>query len=310
MEVLESQIEDVLVSSPVLLQSILNLEDEPRLLVRQMIIPSGRLDLLLACQTNLLLVELKVVAFQNNFIKQVLDYKHDLLAYQESGKLLRGEVRPYLLCVNANETQKKTAASSGVICLDYNPEQVLQHFYMTLRPIAYFVEVKPIDIGIWNLHLVHDFIYLLEETNSVSQLRKLVAYSQKTLYNKIKFASELRLIEWSPNNDAISLSSLGREYVNQKDSILPNRLSLAQIELLRKLVMHNPYESPVILGIASIVEATFALAKNTYPVPMSQLVEYFSYYAGKHFDWKTKKAKYSATRMYSNYAVDLELIRK
>jgi len=74
--------------------------------------------------------------------------------------------------------------------------------------------------------------------------------------------------------------------------------------------MQNPYESSVILGVASIVEVTFALARNTYPVPMSWLIEYFSYYAGKYFDWQTKKAKYNVTRMYSNYAVDLGLLAK
>ncbi len=74
--------------------------------------------------------------------------------------------------------------------------------------------------------------------------------------------------------------------------------------------MQNPYESPVVLGIAAIVEAVFTLAKNTYPVPMSHLVEYFTYQAGKHFDWQTKKARYSGTRMYSNYAVDLGLLAR
>ncbi len=43
---------------------------------------------------------------------------------------------------------------------------------------------------------------------------------------------------------------------------------------------------------------------------MPHLIEYFSYFAGKHFDWQTGKAKYNATRMYSNYAVDLGLLGK
>jgi hypothetical protein len=45
-KVRESQIEDVFVNSPNLVKRILTLEDDPRLLVRQMITPSGRLDLL------------------------------------------------------------------------------------------------------------------------------------------------------------------------------------------------------------------------------------------------------------------------
>ena len=43
---------------------------------------------------------------------------------------------------------------------------------------------------------------------------------------------------------------------------------------------------------------------------MKQLYEYFTYHSGKYFDWQTDKAKYNATRMYSNYAVDLGLLAK
>ena len=59
LEVRESQIEDVLVNASTLTRRLLNLDDEPRLRVRQMILPSGRLDLLYAYQTKLLLIELK-----------------------------------------------------------------------------------------------------------------------------------------------------------------------------------------------------------------------------------------------------------
>src|SRR5205085_7168444 len=172
----------------------------------------------------LLLIELKVVSFQQKFVKQVLDYKSDLIGYQEQGKLLRGEILPYLLCPSIPEEQRRAAAAIGVICTDYKPEEVLQFFYQNFRLIASFTEVKPIDIGIWNLHLVHDFIYLLGGTNSVSKLQQLVGGSPRTLYNKIKFASELRLIDWKPNKDAISLSNFGKEYVELRDTVLPQRL--------------------------------------------------------------------------------------
>ena len=309
-EVRESQIEDVFVNSPNLVKRILTLEDDPRLLVRQMITPSGRLDLLYVYQATLLLIELKIGGFNRGFLEQVLRYKNDLKQYQANGKLLKGDIQPYLLCTFASEHQSKTAFESGVTCVIYNPKDVLQYFYQNLKPVASFVDIKPIDIGIWNIHLIHDLIYLLDKTNSVSKLQSLVAGSSKTLYNKIRFARELRLIEWEPNKDVILLTNLGREYVKHKDSILPERLSDAQAELLKTLVVHDPFESAVILGIASIVEAAFTLAKNIYPVRMSQLIEYFSYHAGKYFDWQTKKAKYNATRMYSNYAVDLGLLAK
>jgi hypothetical protein len=102
-EVRESQIEDVFVNSPNLVKRILTLEDDPRLLVRQMITPSGRLDLLYVHKAAFLLIELKTGGFNREFLEQVLRYKDDLKQYQASGKLLKGDIQPYLLCTFASE---------------------------------------------------------------------------------------------------------------------------------------------------------------------------------------------------------------
>jgi hypothetical protein len=310
MEIRETQIEDVLVNAPVLTKKILSLDDAPRLIGRQMLLPSGRLDILYTYKSNFLLIELKTVPFQRKFIKQVMDYKNDLIGFQNDGKLLNGNIQPYLLCPNIKSGERQFGLSEGVTCLNYSPEEVLKYFYQNIRPIASFVEIKPIDIGIWNLHLVNKFIYELQQTTSLKQLQDIIGGSKKTLYNKIKFASELRIINWEPNTDSIVLSSLGEKYVEARDKSYGERLSEEQVGILKRFVVQNPYESSVILGIASIVEATFALSKNTYPVPMSHLCEYFTFHSGKFFDWQTTKAKYSATRMYSNYAVDLGLLAK
>ena len=74
--------------------------------------------------------------------------------------------------------------------------------------------------------------------------------------------------------------------------------------------MKNPYSSSVVVGIASLVESIFALSKNSYPVPISQLVEYFTYHSGKVYDWNTEKSKFHGAKMYSNYAIDLGLVAK
>jgi hypothetical protein len=310
MEIRESQIEDILVNSPLLAKNVLGLDEEPRLLVRQMILPSGRLDLLYTYQTKLLLVELKVESFQKRFVQQVFNYRQELNGFQTQGRLIHGDIHPYLLCTTATDQHKAIARAQGVICQEYKPEDILQFFYKNFKPIASFFNVKPIDIGIWNIHLINKFIYFLEQINSVRELRKLVGGSPRTLYNKIKFAAELRLVNWKPNSDKIFLSELGTEYVSKKDIRLPERLSEAQAELLKNFIMQNPYDSSVILGFASVVESVFALSKNIYPVPMEHLMRYFTLYAGKHFDWQTEKAKYNATHMYLNYAIDIGLLGK
>jgi len=311
MEIRESQIEDILVSAPVLTKNILRLEEEPRLLSRQMLMPSGRLDLLYAHRTDLLLIELKAVPFQSRFLRQLSGYTAALLKLQKQGQLLQGPIYPYLLVTQVTEDQVRSATASHIECVVYDPAEVLEYFYNNMKPIALFTQTKPIDIGIWNIHLIHKLLYPIEDgIRSVKHLRKHIGGSPRTLYNKIKFADELRLIYWSPNDDPVSLTSLGQQYCESKDPILPSRLSEGQAELIRSFVMSNPYESSVILGIASAVEAVFALAKNTYPVPMANMTAYFTFHAGKYFDWQTDKAKYNATRMYSNYATDLGLLAK
>lgn len=309
-EIRESQIEDALVGVSSLASDLLNLEEEPRLLARQLPLPSGRLDLLYAYENKLLLIELKAVKFQKKFLKQITDYQSDLASYQENGKLIKGDIDSYLLCTEATKPEQSLALEKGVRLGKYDPHYVLNVFYENFKPIVFFTETKPTDMGIWNLHLIHDFIYRLEDINSVKKLKSAVGGAGRTLYNKIKFASELRLINWSPNRQNISLTELGEKYVQNKSDELPDRLSEKQAEILRDFVMKNPYESSVVLGIASVVESVFILSKNCYPVPMASLIEYFPQSSGKHFDWKKQKARFSGSKMYSNYAVDLGLLAK
>ena len=166
------------------------------------------------------------------------------------------------------------------------------------------------DVGIWNIHLINKYIYELKLTNSIDELRHIVGGSSKTLYNKIRFANELGLLNWSKNGDYIALTRLGEQYVEAKDKYLDDTLSEDQARLLKDYVMQNPYDSCITLGIASMVECVFTLAKTSYPVPLEQLVQYFATYSGKSLDWQTPRAKMYGAKMYSNYAIDLGLLAK
>jgi hypothetical protein len=311
MEIREAQIEDILISSPALMQQTLRLDEEPRLIGRQIVVPSGRLDMLYTYRKDLFLIELKVTIFQKRFIEQVINYRNDLLLFQSQGKLVQGDIKPFLLLPEISNPNRKIADAEGVLCEEYNSETILKYFYSEkLRPITSFVENKPIDIGIWNIHLINKFIYFVDEINSIKKLLKEVGGSSKSLYNKIKFADELGLLMWNARNDYIALSEIGKKYVATKDDYFKGTLSEEQAKLLRNQVVDNPYHSSVILGIASIVECVFALSKTSYPVALSQLENYFTIYSGKIYDWKTEKAQKHGAKMYSNYAIDLGLMAK
>jgi hypothetical protein len=311
MEIREKQIEDILVSSPALMQKTFGLDEEPRLIGRQIIVPSGRLDMLYTYQKDLFLIELKVASFQKRFIKQVLDYKADLQLFQEQGKLISGDIVPFLLMPKTSKNNRDEIEAKGIILQEYNPEEILRFFYSErLRPITAFSELKPVDVGIWNIHLINKFIYNLCETNSINELRGIVGGSPKTLYNKIRFADELGLLNWSSKGDYIALTKLGEQYVAAKDKYLEEMLSEDQAKLLKDYVMQNPYDSCINLGIASMVECVFTLSKTTYPVPLEQLEQYFTIYSGKSLEWQTPRAKMYGAKMYSNYAIDLGLLAK
>jgi hypothetical protein len=218
MEIRETQIEDILISSPALMKETLKLEEEPQLIGRQIIVPSGRLDMLYSYQKDLFLIELKVVAFRKKFIQQIIEYKMDLQQLQKHGKLIQGDIQAFLLLPKINSANKKDAHAQGVICSEYEPELILNYFYSEkLRPITSFVENKPIDIGIWNIYLINKFIYFLDDTNSIKELQNIVGDSPKSLYNKIKFAYELDLLSWPSRDNYVSLSEIGKQYVAAKD---------------------------------------------------------------------------------------------
>jgi hypothetical protein len=311
LEIRESQIEDILIGSPALMKETLKLREEPRLIGRQIIVPSGRLDMLYAYQKDLVLIELKTAAFQKKFIRQAAGYKKDLERFQQQGKLVQGDIQAFLLLPKVNQNNLKEAAAAGVFCAEYDPEYILNYFYSKkLRPIAQFVENKPVDIGIWNIHLINKFIYLLDNISSVKELQNRVGYSPKSLYNKMKFANELGLLNWRPRDDGIVLSDLGKLYAAAKDAYYEETLSEGQARILRKQVVENPCFSSVVLGIASMVESVFSLSKTSYPVSLSQLEPFFTVYSGKIYDWQTGKAQKHGAKMYSNYAVDLGLMAK
>jgi hypothetical protein len=311
MEIRETQIEDILISSPTLMRETLQLDEEPRLIGRQIVVPSGRLDMLYAYQKDLFLIELKVASFQKKFVQQVIDYRNDLLLFQQQGKLVPGYIQPFLLLPEINNSNRKAAENEGVFCKQYDPETILKYFYSeNLRPITSFIENKPIDIGIWNIHLINKFIYFLDKIDSIKELQIKVGGSPKSLYNKIKFANELGLLIWNAKNDYIALSEIGKKYIAAKDDYFKDTLSEKQAKLLRNQVIETPYNSSIILGIASMIECVFALSKTVYPVALSQLENYFTIYSGKIYDWQTEKSQKHGTKMYSNYAIDLGLMAK
>ncbi|MBI3759080.1 MAG: hypothetical protein HY269_04915, partial [Deltaproteobacteria bacterium] len=113
-EIRESEIEDVFAFYPHLLKSVLGVSDDMFLMARQKALPTGRLDLVYACLSEIFLIELKVEAFRRKFVDQILGYWSDLQRLQEQGMFLKGTIVPYLLCPGVEDKGAlEEAAAAG-----------------------------------------------------------------------------------------------------------------------------------------------------------------------------------------------------
>lgn len=301
--------EDILATYPQITQEVLGFEEELSLLARQKILDSGRLDLLFASADRLLLLELKVEDFKKKFIDQVAAYRSDLVAIQASGMLLTGAIEAFLLCPAFTSDDLALCNRHDIIAIEYEPEKILQKFFNRVKEGLPFVMLRPIDSGIWNIHLINRVLYALALTSNIEEVSISVGLSTRTVKNHLRFAEQLHLVE--RDSTEASLTTLGKQYVlNRDESLSTDVITDAQAKLLQDFILENPFASPTIFGIYQIVETAFVLARNVYPVPLEMVKSHFRDASGKRFDWQKDKSVYHGTRMYSNYAIELGLLAK
>lgn len=307
-EVRESQVEDVLATYPDITKEIVGIPDDLTLLARQKLLPSGnRLDLLFVSGIRLKLLELKVSVFEKGFINQVAQYKHELVKLQSQDKLVNGDIDAYLLCPSMTTQQKQECIKSNVYPIEYSPERILESFFARLRGQAGFIFSKPADHGLWAIHLLNRLLYRMDEPKDKKLLSAQLGLSESTIGSYLRFAEELHLVE--KKNRQFILAELGKKYVWNRDTqTLEDYISDDQTKILQEFIVKDPFASRVILGIYTMVEVVFTLAKNTYPVPLDILVNNFRESSGKFFEWSSPKSASDGTKMYSKYATELGLI--
>lgn len=309
MDVRESQIEDIFATYPTIFCETVGLKEDASLLFRQYSLPSGRLDLLFAAADKLVLVELKIEPFNDEFIDQLKKYIKDLTDLQQKNLLIEAPIEPYLLCPIISQNQKDKCQENGIIAIEYSPDKILTAFFQRLRSIANFITIKPSDHGLWNIHLINKTIYSLRSRSEISSIAVHLSKSPKTVSNQLRFAEELCLVKSAKSR--YYLTDLGNKFILNKDKAYPDDyLSEEQAAVIRDFIVRDPFRTSTIFGIYVMVESVFTLARNHYPVPSESLYQYFRDTCGKHFQWSTKKTCFHGTRMYSNYAIELGLLGK
>ncbi|MBC7263470.1 MAG: hypothetical protein H5T64_03820 [Chloroflexi bacterium] len=303
----ESEIEDVFVIYPNILAQLLTWDHELSLVARQLPLPSGRLDLLFVSRNQLFLVELKVDLFRREFADQIAGYKSDLIQLQNTNNLVQGDINAILLVTKYSRDDARICTERDIRLIRYDPEAVLKSFYSQMAGVSGFLTIRPVDLGVWHIHVINRVLYTLPEQNTIEELSQTIGIASNTVRNHLRFGEQLGLVR--RYGKRYFLTDLGVSYVRLRDESLTSyQLSNEQMDLLRKSIVRDPFSSSIVFGIYSLVEAIFVLARNSYPVTMQDLIPYFRESVGKRFDWSTERSAFLGTNAFSNFATELGLI--
>lgn len=308
LEIRESQIEDIFATQLDDIRKLLSINSSITLINRQKKLPSGGIiDLLFLSSKNLLLLELKAVRSEIKFCDQVNDYRKEIVSLQDREEFPNLPIKSYLVCPEFIESHKDYCYKNDVIPIQFSPYELLKNFYFKVKAISRLINLKPSNHGLWKLNLLNRILYTINEVTTLSELMHRTKLSKSTVGSYLRLSTELGLTRVKPN---ISLTELGIDFVKNRDVEKPiDFISESQTEVLKNFITNNPFTSPAIFGIYSVVESIFALSKNFYPVPLKEASKFFAYLTGKHNEW-ANKASNDAFIMYSNYGIDLGLLAK
>lgn len=304
----ERIIEDIFTIDKSILAEILNLSSYDMSLVsRQKKLRTGNLDLLYLHNDELILIELKVVPFYYGIINQINSYHNDLFELQSKNKLIRGNIKKFILVTASTKSNQILGDKNSVQIIDYNPDDVLQRFYENFKEISKFLKIQSGDYGVVRLSLLQSTLNNISKGMNLRQICITENKSIKTIKNRISVATLLNLV--SKHKGDYFLTEMGVFFDNLYEENI-DFLNQSQKELLQNFLKENPFYSSITYTIFSIVESVFILSKNSYPVSFNDTKEYFIKSVGKSSTWKTNRARQTATYIFSNYACELDLLVK
>lgn len=307
----ESEVEEALVSDLRIIKSLLYLDHDPKLIARQLQLGDGsRLDLLFSCGDFLFLIELKTTKFYPAHKEQILRYKKEIERLQSQKELPSSDVQLYVFVTDYLPNELRDCVIDKVHLITYSPEAVLKIYYQNIFASTHFLRAKPKDYGVFNIGLINRTLLELHNgemtEKSISQNTKL---SLNTTRLHLLTAKEFGLAR--KRNHNYFLTDLGDKYISVcNQGNLLNQISDEQAELLRQYVVKSPFASSLVFGIYAIVESALLLARNSYPIEFSSLMETFTTVSGKVLEWKRERAKITATYTFLNFAIDLGLLGK
>jgi hypothetical protein len=303
----EKIIEDILSVDKSILAEVLSVDASGlSLIARQKKLSSGRLDLLYLYESDLLLIELKVVPFYEEVITQTNNYFGDLQTLQKAHKLINANIKKIILVTRYTLDDALRCKTQDIQLLAYDPTLILVKYYENFKELSYFLKIQSGDYGVVRIGLIKSTLELLSKGNGLHEISRIENRSSKTIRNRLSIAIQLGLV--TKYKDDFLLTDFGNRFVTEGEENISDRLNDVQVEMLADFVVENPFYSSVTYTILTFLESAFVLAKSTYPVSSEVIQDYFIRSAGKTGTWKMEKSRKTASYIFSNYACELELL--
>ena len=127
---------------------------------------------------ELLLIELKVVGFYRDIIKQIQSYYEDLVELQNKNKLINANIRKYIFVLSSTENEKRQCQSFSINVVDYKPKEILYKFYENFKELSHFLKIQSGDYGVVRLTLLTSTINYISEGFPLKKICELEGKSE------------------------------------------------------------------------------------------------------------------------------------
>ena len=185
----EKIIEDILSVDKSILAEILSVDAGGlSLIARQRKVASGRLDLLYLYESDLLLIELKVVPFYEDIISQINNYFGDLQTLQKEHKLITASIKKIILVTQCTPNDVIRCRAQDIELLIYEPALILVRYYENFKELSYFLKIQSGDYGVVRIGLIKSTLELLSTGKSLHEISTIEDRSAKTIRNRLSIA--------------------------------------------------------------------------------------------------------------------------
>ncbi len=309
-EITEKVIEDILCIDKSILANVLSVKQgDLSPIARQKRLDQKRiLDLLYLYQNELLLIELKAVAFYDDIIDQINDYHNELIKLQNQSRLIKTRINKIVLVPEAKAQDFQKCQLHDIRLVRFDLEEILTQYYANFKELSAFLRIQPGNWGVTRLYLLRNTIYFVKRGMGINEIAATENLSVKTIRNRLSVAQLLGIIEKGAQK--FEFTRIGDRILEADKKNIDEGFCAEQFEIISDFVMENPFFSQITFSIMSVVDTVFILSKAEYPVPYKVFQDFFVRSLGKDRTWTKPRAQLTGTYHFANYAEELGFIQR